>query len=437
MGYENRELLLSATGDSLVTRRLSVHNEKGFLDLVHLLRQGDVTFTNLETLLHDYEGYAAAESGGTWMTSPPYIAEELKWAGINIVSRANNHAMDYGPTGMRVTSSYLDKARIVHAGVGESLSDARSPAYMETKGGRVALISVTTTFPTSSIAGESRHGIPPRPGVNPLRHSAVFKIDQPTAEKLKEIASRMHIKVRNVTETEFTLFGERFRISDKSGPYDDVNNNDLNGNLRAIREAKAQADYVFVSLHAHEGKEDCKPDEDEREMPADFVRDFARACIDAGADAVIGHGPEVLRGVELHKGKPIFYSLGCFFLQNDTVNRHPADIYEKYGLDTLATPADLNDIREVKGFLDGNKWFTHESVWWEGALAHCTYDNKSLKKLTLYPVSLGFGESRARRGRPLLASSDHARRIMERIKKLSASFNTEIDFEDGVGNVRL
>lgn len=71
MGYSINDLVLVATGDSLVTRRLSVYGEKEYLALIDLLRQGDVTFTNLETLLHNYEGYAATESGGTWMASPP------------------------------------------------------------------------------------------------------------------------------------------------------------------------------------------------------------------------------------------------------------------------------------------------------------------------------------------------------------------------------
>jgi poly-gamma-glutamate synthesis protein (capsule biosynthesis protein) len=59
--YHTHDLLLAATGDSLVTRRISVHDEKEYLALIELLRREDVTFTNLETLIHSYEGYAAAE----------------------------------------------------------------------------------------------------------------------------------------------------------------------------------------------------------------------------------------------------------------------------------------------------------------------------------------------------------------------------------------
>ncbi len=46
--------------------------------------------------------------------------------------------------------------------------------------------------------------------------------------------------------------------------------------------------------------------------PRGDLRRWARAVLDAGADAAVGHGPHVLRGVEFHAGKPIFYSLGNF-----------------------------------------------------------------------------------------------------------------------------
>lgn len=46
--------------------------------------------------------------------------------------------------------------------------------------------------------------------------------------------------------------------------------------------------------------------------PRGDLRTWSRAVIDAGADAVVGHGPHVLRGIEFYRGKPIAYSLGNF-----------------------------------------------------------------------------------------------------------------------------
>ena len=71
--------------------------------------------------------------------------------------------------------------------------------------------------------------------------------------------------------------------------------------VRWIEEARGLADLVLVSLHAHEQR-------GSKEVPAEFIAAFAREMIDAGADLVVGHGPHLLRGLELYKGKPIFYS---------------------------------------------------------------------------------------------------------------------------------
>lgn len=82
------------------------------------------------------------------------------------------------------------------------------------------------------------------------------------------------------------------------------NPKDLTRTVEEIKEARRQADIVLVSVHAHEMKgADSK-------VAAQFVETFARACIDAGASAVIGHGPHELRGIEVYNGGLIFSSLG-------------------------------------------------------------------------------------------------------------------------------
>lgn len=62
--------------------------------------------------------------------------------------------------------------------------------------------------------------------------------------------------------------------------------------------------------------------------------------IDASADVVVGHGPHVLRGIEVYKGRPIFYSLANFIVENDLVELQPADSYELLGLDGDSLPSD-------------------------------------------------------------------------------------------------
>ena len=91
---------MALTGDSIINRKLSVYDEPEYLRMIELLRGADVAVTNLETILHDYEPWPMAESGGTWMRSDPAMADELAWAGIDMVARANNHTGDYGTLGL-------------------------------------------------------------------------------------------------------------------------------------------------------------------------------------------------------------------------------------------------------------------------------------------------------------------------------------------------
>ena len=82
----------------------------------------------------------------------------------------------------------------------------------------------------------------------------------------------------------------------------------------AVQEARRQADDVLISVHSHEFA-GTNPAE-----PAEFLRQFAHDCIDAGADAILGHGPHELRGIEIYKEKPIFYSLGNYWFNSRTLD---------------------------------------------------------------------------------------------------------------------
>ena len=68
---------VAVTGDSIVNRRLSVYSDERFLSMIKILRDADVSYTHLETLIHDYDGpevYPAADAGWTWMRWPPPAA---------------------------------------------------------------------------------------------------------------------------------------------------------------------------------------------------------------------------------------------------------------------------------------------------------------------------------------------------------------------------
>ena len=151
-------------GDAIITRRLSPYKEPQYLDMIELLRSADAAFVNLEMLLHDYEPFPAASSGGTYMRGEPSLAGELAWAGIDLVSMANNHTGDYGADGHRITRRYVEGAGIVTAGTGENLAEAREARFLETQDGRVALISVASSFTDHSVAGPAKGAVRGRQG---------------------------------------------------------------------------------------------------------------------------------------------------------------------------------------------------------------------------------------------------------------------------------
>ena len=127
-GKRQEMIHCTATGDSIVTRFLPADKEyEGFKEVRNFIMQGDCRLTNLETTVHNFESYAAAQSGGTWLCSPPGVLNDIKKFGINIVSTANNHALDYSFEGLLRTIDYLNAAELAFAGTGENLSAAASP----------------------------------------------------------------------------------------------------------------------------------------------------------------------------------------------------------------------------------------------------------------------------------------------------------------------
>ncbi len=87
------------------------------------------------------------------------------------------------------------------------------------------------------------------------------------------------------------------------------------------------------------------------DLPPEEVKDFAHKVIDAGADAYLGHGPHVMRGIEIYKGKPIFYSLGNFVFQSTLIRRQPSDLFDLWGLTGEQSTVEL--VREARGATRG------------------------------------------------------------------------------------
>ena len=423
VGQSRGPVTLALTGDSIIMQRLSPFTEPEFTGLMNLVRGADAAFTNLETLFHDYEAPPSHESGGTWMRTDPPILKELVWAGFDLVSRANNHAGDFGPLGAQITSRYVREAGLVEAGVGNSLAEAREAKFLETPRARIALISAASTFTPSSRAGNTRGDMPARPGLSPLRFTTTFVVTPDRLADLKRVASELSGQPPAAGDT-VNFGGRRYVAGPIPGQRTEPNQQDLAEITRVVRSAATLADIVIVSLHCHESGAD-------RSVPADFIPIFARAVVDAGADIFVGHGPHVLRGVEIYKGKPILYSLSNFIFQNETLLRMPAESYEEYALGGDAQPSDYLDARYDKD----RRSFPADREYWDSVLATTKWEGSKFVELQLHPITLGFQASRAERGRPKLASGADATRILEMMATRSKAFGATVVVKNGVGIV--
>ena len=394
----------TAVGDVIIGRRIQEGFE-GIDELAPIINRADAKFFNLETTLNkEGECFASQVSGGTYLRTDPEVLEDVKRFGFNMTSFNNNHAMDYSFDGLLATFDAVERSGLVHSGVGRNLGEASAPAYLETKMGRVALISVNSSLSGQMVAGEQSGRIKGRPGVNPLRRVDSVVLEKDDFEKIQEIIKKSGINAqREISKKEGYQGGVdgsvyigniNFVCGEQPCIRSKINERDLERIEKSIHEAKLQADYIVISLHAHElgGRE--------KEEPAAFIKEFAHFCIDKGAHAVVGHGPHLLRPIEIYNGRPIFYSLGDFVLQLYNIEFAPDELYSQYGLTTRDTVHDLLKKRSKDftiGLMTDKRMFTTVIPYWE-------MEDGRLTQLTLYPVLLSMDGNKSEIGLPRLCT---------------------------------
>jgi poly-gamma-glutamate synthesis protein (capsule biosynthesis protein) len=238
-----------------------------FAPLTPLLTSADVVFGNCEGVYSDRP--AKSPSRKHFMGAPRERGTMLGEVGFDVMTCANNHMMDGGEVGLQDTVELLRGQGIAVTGAGMDIDEATRPAIVESKGLRVAFLGFCSVYPVGYEARSSRPGLAPlrvrtfyadpdpnfwEPGIDPVIVTA------PLADDL-----------------------ERFRS--------------------VIVKTKEEADFVVVACHW--GYSSWV------EILQDYELELARDAVDHGADAVVCHHHHSLRGIELHRGKPIFYGLGA------------------------------------------------------------------------------------------------------------------------------
>ncbi len=260
-----------------------------FNSVAPVLRGGDLVFGQLETTV-SARGSRAPNAKLAIRTRPD-AAAAIRETGFTHMSFAGNHCLDWGYEAFDDTFEHMRSAGVELFGAGSNLEAARRAALAEVKGMRVALLGYSSILPQGYRAQATR------PGCAPLWAHTKYEqveLDQPgTPCRVQTYADRQ----------------------------------DLEAALEDIAKARESADLVVLSVHwgVH-----FVP-----EAIADYQREIAHAAVDAGVDLILGHHPHILKGVEVYRGKPIFYSLGNFAIE------HPW-VFER-------------DIRETESFRDISK----------------------------------------------------------------------------------
>ncbi len=423
---------ITAVGD-VAAQRCMPEGYEGFNEIREFIAKGDVRFFNLETTVNR-DCFGAFFSGGTWLRTDPEVLASLRPFGFNMVTTANNHATDYAYDGLLQTIEYIKKEGYAFSGTGKNLGEAAAPCYLDLPQGRVALISVTSTFSPGAMAGDQSRRLPGRPGVNGIRVTETVGIGREDMERLQAIAARTGVNNSNdiiraegylppLKEGTFDFGDIHFCVSETPGLRHEIAKADLERVDKAIFEAGLTADLVLISVHAHKSvtTKDATPA---------FLQEFCRRCIEKGAHAVLGHGPHLLRGMEIYKGKPIFYSLGDFLLQLESGAYAPEDFFAKWGLTSDATMHELFKTRS-RNFTVG---LQRDPVMLETVIPCITMEEGETQEIELLPVRLATAGPKAINGLPQKAEDTE---ILERLAALSKPFGTEIDIRDGRGFVRL
>ncbi|MBP7148723.1 MAG: CapA family protein [Acidobacteria bacterium] len=367
---EPGDVVITAVGDMIFNQQISNLREPHHRQLLRIMQEADLAYGNLEFSLNSHP---EAQRVFYNFRADPEFAWELAATGINLVSMANNHALDFGPEGLRDCLAALDRAGITYAGAGLTLADARAPGTtrVQSRKTRFALLSYMRYW------------------------TRKFRCADPAAPCLATIDPATILVAK-----------EGGKVEAIEGPLED----DVKAMEDDIALARRHNDFVIVSLHNHDlshqrayGVQDTTPANDEI---------MYRRAIDAGADMVLGSGPHVLRGIEIYKGKPIFYSLSNFLYQYRTPDKIPVDlVHQRDGEIERGTNLSVWDRRD------------HPRTF-EGILARFTVRENQLRRIELLPVTID--DEGPLYGVPRLANSARGREILDLVQKLSRSYGTRL-----------
>jgi len=243
-----------------------------------LLTDADLRIGNMDTVLS-----LAGQSGEKFssLRGFPESISEVKTMGFDVLTLANNHAMDYGPDGLMDMIQGFTNVGMIPVGAGANLDSARRPFVFELRSKKFAVFSFACTLPPGSAARENS------PGIAPIRVHQAMKVN--TSLAAEQPGSSLGIETW-------------------------VDEDDLAATINAIEEFNHSVDHVIVVVHWGVPKLWRTPIDPQVQS---YQYELGHALVDAGADVIIGNHPHEVHAVEYYKGVPIAFSLGNFWI--DTI----------------------------------------------------------------------------------------------------------------------
>lgn len=435
-----------ACGDALFSSR----NLLGRLDkeLVRQLLAADAVFANAEFCCPQDSRPPAAQCWFLTAVSQDTL-KEFSDLNIKLVSFANNHTGDFGWAGVVDTMEAAKQHGLIPCGVGLSLEEARRAKFLDTANGRVGVVAVSATWGGKFAASSAGAGIVPRPGLNPLRWKQSYVLPDKEFKELQHIdellgtAASMrevsYVEVVPENDPDKFKFGSFFEgyLQIERGEHAHVrtymDEKDCQEILRSVRDAANRSDCVLLSIHTHEGVNENWYNS----QPAEFIEEFARKAIDAGATAVVGHGGHMLRGIEIYKERPIFYNLGSLLMEFEFgEQKMPPEMYENYGLPKDSLPSDLHRSRVQDK--DGNRiGFYAEPRFSQNCIAICDVEDGKIQ-FKLVPIDLNMAsEKPLKRGLPVIPAPEVGEEIARSLEKMSERYGTKMQYNKDSGTITV
>lgn len=238
-----------------------------------LFKLADFRFGQLECTISD-KGVLRTDVRNPAHRVHPRNVEALTSAPFDMVSYAGNNQLDYGLDAFEDTLRRLTENGIQYVGAGMDLAEATSPRVISLKDTRISFVNFCSILRDGYVATQER------PGISPLRVATFY-------QPLENIYEQPGTPARTVT-----VIDER----------------DLERVRTAVSVAKTDADVCIALFHwGVHFTHDLSP----------YQPLVAQVAIDSGADMIIGTHPHCLQAIDVYRGKPIFYSLGNFALEQN------------------------------------------------------------------------------------------------------------------------